>query len=89
MLHHFATIGDVAETADALYDELVSKGIEVLYDDRDARPGDKFADSELIGIPHRIVVSPKLVEQGSFEYKKRTQDAPDILTRDELFARLV
>ena len=86
---YLATIGDVAETADALYDELVSKGIEVLYDDRDARPGDKFADSELIGIPHRIVVSPKLVEQGSFEYKKRTQDAPDILTRDELFARLV
>jgi prolyl-tRNA synthetase len=86
---YLATIGDVAETADKLYEELTAKGVEVLYDDRDARPGEKFADSELLGIPHRIVVSPKLVEQGSFEYKHRTKDTTEILTNEALFDRLV
>lgn len=85
---YLATIGDVASEADALYEELTSKGIEVLYDDRDARPGDKFADADLLGIPHRIVVSPKLIEQGAIEYKSRVQDAVDILTKDELLAIL-
>jgi prolyl-tRNA synthetase len=86
---YLATIGDVAEQADALYEELTKAGVEVLYDDRDVRPGEKFADADLLGIPHRVVVSPRLVEQGSFEYKARTQSEADILTRDALFAKLV
>jgi len=85
---YLATIGDVTEQADALYDELTAKGIEVLYDDRDVRPGEKFADADLLGIPHRIVLSPKLVEQGSYEYKSRTQQESKGLTKDELLAIL-
>lgn len=85
---YLATIGDVAEQADELYKELTGKGVEVLYDDRDTRPGDKFADADLLGVPHRVVLSPKLVEQGSFEYKTRTSGESQLLTRDELVAIL-
>lgn len=86
---YLATIGDVAEQAEALYEELQSKGVEVLYDDRDVRPGEKFADADLIGIPHRVVLSPKLVEQGTFEYKARTSDAASVLTKEDLLAILL
>lgn len=85
---HLVQIGDVTAEAQALYDELTQKGIEVLWDDRDARAGEKFADADLIGIPHRIVVSKKHVEQQRYEYKKRTETDAQILTRDELFAKL-
>ena len=61
----------VRETAERLYAELQAGGIEVLYDDRDARPGVKFADDELLGIPHRIVVGDKGLERGVLEYKRR------------------
>ena len=86
---YLVSIGEQGSAvADMLYDELQSRGIEVLYDDRDERPGAKFADADLLGIPHRVVVSDRLVEQGSFEYKKRTNDEALVLTRDELFATL-
>ena len=55
----------VRETAERLYDELVAAGFDVLLDDRDERPGVKFADAELIGIPHRVVVGDKGLERGS------------------------
>ena len=61
----------VREVADKLYAELNAAGIEVLYDDRDARPGVKFADAELIGIPHRLVVGERGVEAGKLEYRGR------------------
>ncbi len=61
----------VKEAAERLYQELTSAGVEVLFDDRDARPGVKFADDELIGIPHRIVVGDKGLERGVLEYKRR------------------
>lgn len=83
---YLATIGDVAAEADKLYEELQAKGIEVLYDDRDVRPGEKFADADLLGIPHRVVLSNKLVEQGSYEYKSRTGSDVSILTKQELLA---
>ncbi len=63
----------VREIADRLYAELVAAGIEVLYDDRDARPGVKFADAELLGIPHRVVVGERGVESGKLEYRNRRQ----------------
>ena len=85
---YLATIGDVAEQADALYEALKAKGIEVLYDDRDARPGEKFADADLLGIPHRVVVSPRLLEQNSYEYKARSGEESKILTESDLFATL-
>ena len=61
----------VRETAERLYRELQAAGIEVLFDDRDARPGVKFADDELLGIPHRLVVGDKGLERGVVEYKSR------------------
>jgi len=57
--------------ADELYDKLVKQGKEVLYDDREASAGQKFADSDLIGIPKRYIISPKTLEQGSLEVKDR------------------
>jgi prolyl-tRNA synthetase len=62
----------VREVAERLYAELQAAGFEVLFDDRDARPGVKFADDELLGIPHRIVVGDKGLERGALEYKART-----------------
>lgn len=61
----------VREVADKLYAELTAAGIEVLYDDRDARPGVKFADSELLGIPHRVVVGERGIDAGKLEYRGR------------------
>ena len=74
----------VVKAADSLYDDLNKSGIEVLYDDRDARPGEKFADADLMGIPHRIVVSAKTVEQGKYEYKKRTVTDSSMETPESL-----
>ncbi|MFO7275988.1 MAG: proline--tRNA ligase [Pseudomonadota bacterium] len=61
----------VRETAERLYAELTGAGIEVLYDDRDARPGVKFADAELLGIPHRVVVAERGLDKGRLEYRHR------------------
>jgi prolyl-tRNA synthetase len=61
----------VREVADRLYAELTAAGIEVLYDDRDARPGVKFADAELLGIPHRVTVGERGLEAGKLEYRNR------------------
>jgi prolyl-tRNA synthetase len=61
----------VREVSDRLYDELTAAGIEVLYDDRDARPGVKFADAELLGIPHRLVVGERGLDAGKLEYRAR------------------
>jgi len=65
----------VREVAERLYGELQAAGFEVLFDDRDARPGVKFADDELLGIPHRIVVGDKGLERGALEYKPRSGGA--------------
>jgi len=61
----------VREVAERLYAQLAAEGFEVLFDDRDARPGVKFADDELLGIPHRIVVGEKGLDRGVLEYKRR------------------
>jgi prolyl-tRNA synthetase len=61
----------VAEVAEKLYADLQAAGFSVLFDDRDARPGVKFADSELLGIPHRIVVGDKGLDRGALEYRHR------------------
>lgn len=69
----------VRETAEALYQELTEAGFEVLMDDRKASPGVKFADMELIGIPHRVVLSDRGLAEGMVEYKLRTAtDKEDI-----------
>lgn len=63
----------VKEKSERLYNDLQAKGIDVLYDDRNERPGVKFADAELIGIPHRVVIGEKGLEQGKLEYRARTE----------------
>lgn len=72
------------EQADALYQTLQEKGVEVLFDDRDTKPGQKLGDAELIGIPHRIVISPKTIDAGGVEYKKRTDSEANIISIQEL-----
>jgi len=67
----------VREAAGRLYDDLGRAGVEVLLDDRDARPGVKFADAELIGIPHRVVVSERGLEAGRLEYRHRRATASE------------
>ena len=61
----------VRSTADKLYADFTAAGIEVLYDDRDARPGVKLADAELLGIPHRIVIGERGLANGLLEYRER------------------
>lgn len=74
--------------ADELYDELQSKDISVIFDDRDARPGAKFADAELMGIPYRVTVSDRLIENNSYEFTDRKTGQTELLTHDELLAKL-
>jgi len=71
------------EAAEALYAELTERGIDVLFDDRDARPGVKFADAELIGIPHRLVISDRGLEAGELEYRHRRDDDSRMMKRDD------
>ncbi|MCH9693698.1 MAG: proline--tRNA ligase [Gammaproteobacteria bacterium] len=73
----------VASASEALYDELQAMGLAVLFDDRNARPGVKFADAELIGIPHRLVVSERGLEAGELEYRHRRDDESRNLKREE------
>ena len=72
----------VREAAEKLYAELTAAGIEVLLDDRDERPGVMFADMELIGIPHRIVVGDRGLKQGQFEYQGRRDKAAQPIAVD-------
>ena len=89
---YLASLGDdpkVAKAADKLYDDLQSKGIDVLYDDRpEARAGEKFTDADLLGIPFRVVVSPKLVADNKFELKSRRGEKLEMLTHQELVVKL-
>lgn len=73
----------VSEAAEILYSELQQSGIEVLFDDRDVRPGVKFADAELLGIPHRLVVSERGLEAGELEYRHRRDSEARMLKRDD------
>ena len=73
----------VREAAEALYAELTDAGLEVLFDERDVRPGVKFADAELLGIPHRVVVSDRGLDAGELEYRHRRDEESRNLKREE------
>jgi prolyl-tRNA synthetase len=64
----------VADRAEDLYQRLSNEGFDVLMDDRNERPGVKFADMELIGIPHRIVIGDRALAEGNIEYKGRCDE---------------
>jgi prolyl-tRNA synthetase len=76
----------VRAAADALYAEFEAAGIEVLYDDRDARPGVKFADAELLGIPHRIVIGERGLNAGTLEYRHRRASVSEDFPQQEALA---
>lgn len=78
----------VAAAAEQLYADLQAIGLEVLLDDRDARPGVKFADAELLGIPHRIVVSDRGLDAGQLEYRHRRASANEDWPADEVVERV-
>jgi prolyl-tRNA synthetase len=74
----------VTKAADALYDRLQKANVRVLYDDRHIRPGEKFADAELMGIPYRIVVSEKTLAANQYEIKKRSESQSTLVNEAEL-----
>jgi prolyl-tRNA synthetase len=77
---------EVVAYADALYEDLKKAGVDVLYDDRDARAGEKLADADLIGIPARVVVGAKTLESGKIESTYRRTGDTNLVTREELIA---
>jgi prolyl-tRNA synthetase len=90
---HVLALGEdenVLKEAGELYELLNSKGIEVLFDDRKGiNAGEKFADSDLIGIPYRVVVSKRSLADGGYELKKRTEENGKIVTQEDLLALFV
>lgn len=80
---------DVRALADKLYEELKARGVEVLLDDRKERPGVKFADMELVGIPHRLVISDRGIAAGQLEYKGRRDDESSDLAMDDAVNLLI
>ncbi len=82
---------DDAETlaaAERVYDALAADGIEVLLDDREERPGVKFADAELIGIPYRVTIGPRGVSEGKAELTTRSDSSVEEIPMDAIAARV-
>ncbi|KKP82322.1 MAG: Proline-tRNA ligase [Candidatus Moranbacteria bacterium GW2011_GWF2_35_54] len=84
---HLISLGK-DEEAQKIYDDLTAQNIEVLFDDRDARAGEKFADSDLIGIPYRIVVSDRSIQAGGVEFKKRNESESEIVKVEEILGKV-
>lgn len=88
---YIARLGDeekVVQEADKLYEQLCESGVSVLYDDRDIRAGQKFADADLMGIPYRIVISEKTCKNGEHECKKRIETEAQMLSIDGILKLL-
>ncbi len=87
---HLLKLGEsVNEQSNIVYDALIEKGIEVLFDDRDVNAGEKFSDADLIGIPHRIVVSERSLKNGGVEYKHRKSEESEILSIEDLIKKIM
>jgi len=84
---YLVQLGDdraILKECQEVYDSLNQKGVSVLWDDRDERPGVKFGDADLIGLPYRLVISQKTVENGKIEFKKRTSDKIELHDKKSL-----
>jgi prolyl-tRNA synthetase len=79
---------EVRRTADEIYDQLVERGVDVFYDDRDERPGVKFKDADLIGIPIRVAVGAKSLAEGKIELSLRRDREKHFVTPAEAAARV-
>jgi prolyl-tRNA synthetase len=77
---------DVKAAAEKLHDELLAAGVDVLLDDRGERPGAMFADWELIGVPHRVVISDRGLKEGQLEYQHRRDTAATKVPAGEVFS---
>ena len=80
---------DVKEEAEALYKKLQKAGIEVIYDDRDPKPGFAFNDADLLGVPLRLIISQKSMEQDSCEFKTRDGSEKEMIPKDQAFDFIV
>jgi prolyl-tRNA synthetase len=78
---------EIRDYAEELYQALKDQGVDVLYDDRDARGGEKFADSDLIGIPYRVVVSRKTKEEGQFEVVERRTGEVSFMSEEDVLTK--
>lgn len=88
---YLASVGteeQVVKAADEFYRTLSEASISTVYDDRDLRPGEKFSDADLMGIPWRIVTSPKTLENAGFELKNRSGQTTELLSKEDLIKRL-
>ncbi|MBU1291920.1 proline--tRNA ligase [Patescibacteria group bacterium] len=81
---HLINLMNNKKEADGIYKKMIENKIEVLYDDRDKTPGEKFAEADLIGIPYRIVVSQKTLDKDSVEIKKRNSDKLELVKIDKI-----
>ena len=84
---HLISLGE-NEKANELYESLQKEGIEVLFDDREANAGEKFADSDLLGVPLRVVVSKRSLEEGGYEIKSRTEEKGRLVKSEEILKEL-
>ncbi len=78
----------VREAADKLYDELQSSGVEVIYDDRDVRAGVMFSDADLLGVPLRVVISPRNLDEGVYELSSRDKKLSEKLNPENAVSRI-
>ena len=78
----------IREAADTLYASLQENGIDVLLDDRDERPGVKFKDADLVGIPLRVTIGPKTLEKGRVELRRRREGETEEVARDEVINKI-
>jgi prolyl-tRNA synthetase len=85
---HLITLGDNKELGDEVYKTLINEKIEVLYDDRDLRAGEKFADADLIGIPTRVIIGDKTLESKLYEVKDRGAEEIENLSLEHLIKKL-
>jgi prolyl-tRNA synthetase len=85
---YLVSIGNATDQANELYEKLKASGVTVLFDDRDERPGAKFADAELIGLPYRVTISDRLIEQGKLELTYRSSGETEVLTLEELLDKI-
>ena len=84
---HLLSLGEdkkVKEKAEKIYNDLLKSGVEVIFDDREASPGEKFADADLLGMPYRVVVSERSMKEDGVEVKRRNEEKGKIISLDEL-----
>lgn len=85
---YLVSIGNVAKEANELYETLEAAGVSVLFDDRDERPGAKFADADLMGMPYRVTISERLLAEQKLELTVRNSGETELLTLEELLGKI-